>query len=518
MLDPLHIAPFALAILFILHRIAKSIINGRQFRQSAASSGCEEPADLTEPFPYGFRMLWRIMQLDKTGEDLLDDVMTEEFGDKTTFKKTTHDGTTLIQTIEPVNVQTLLALKFNDYETGSRRRKILYPVVGDSIFSSDGAFWQHSRALFRPQFSRDNINDLDATDRSCNHLINVMGEVDESGWTNGVALQPLLYNFTMDTASHFLFGESLHAQPSSLDANADPEAIARSRIFTQAFDQIGLTSADRFRLQGLYFLADGPKFRKALADVKAVTDHFVKRAIKEATEDDTKQDHKYSLLTALARETKDETELRNQILAILFAGRDTTASLLGWCFTRLALHPDILSALRSATLRHFENGEISFASLKACRPLQNFINEVLRLHPTVPINGRFATTNTILPTGGGPSGTSPVAVRKGQFVLFSVYLMHRRKDLWSEDALEFRPERFENKIPSWQFLPFIGGPRICLGQQFAITEVGYLLVRMLRAFDRIEPVNEGEMRRMKKTLGLTVTAAEGVRVRLHRSK
>lgn len=189
----------------------------------------------------------------------------------------------------------------------------------------------------------------------------------------------------------------------------------------------------------------------------------------------------------------------------MFAGRDTTAGLLGWCLMRLALHPDVFSSLRAAVLREIPAGEQpTFSQLKGCRPLQHFLQEVLRLHSTVPFNNRVAIRDTTLPVGGGPDQSSPVAVRKGQVVTFSVYAMHRRKDLWGEDALEFRPSRFEERVPAWQWLPFLGGPRVCLGQQFALTEAGFLLVRLLREFDQVQPVDEAEMKKMRKGLGLTM--------------
>lgn len=191
--------------------------------------------------------------------------------------------------------------------------------------------------------------------------------------------------------------------------------------------------------------------------------------------------------------------------AVMFAGRDTTAALLGWCLLRLSLHPDIYASLREKILQDFPaDSQPTFSQLKACRPLQYFIQEVLRLHSTVPVNNRMALKDTTLPVGGGADQQSPVAVKAGQTVVFSVYVMHRRKDLWGEDALEFRPSRWEERVPAWQYLPFLGGPRVCLGQQFALTEAAFLLVRLVREFDRVEAVDEGKMRRMKKGMGLTM--------------
>jgi cytochrome P450 len=90
----------------------------------------------------------------------------------------------------------------------------------------------------------------------------------------------------------------------------------------------------------------------------------------------------------------------------------------------------------------------------------------MRLYPPVPINVRTAATDTYLPKGGGFSGSKPMLVRKGNLFLYSVYTMHRRKDLWGEDADEFRPERWFGHQPGSEFLPFNSGPRICVGRKF----------------------------------------------------
>lgn len=83
------------------------------------------------------------------------------------------------------------------------------------------------------------------------------------------------------------------------------------------------------------------------------------------------------------------------------------------------------------------------------------------------MNVRVASRTTVLPAGGGPSGNSPVLVRKGTGVGYSVYHMHRMESIYGADAHEFRPERWEDtnleKKAGWGFLPFHGGPRICLG-------------------------------------------------------
>lgn len=114
------------------------------------------------------------------------------------------------------------------------------------------------------------------------------------------------------------------------------------------------------------------------------------------------------------------------------------------------------------------------------------MHETLRLYPSVPFNVRLALTDTTLPRGGGPDGLSPIGVLKDTPIGYSTIIMQRRPDL-TPDSLSFRPERWETWQPKpWQYIPFNGGPRICIGQQFALTEMGYTLVRILQRFERVE--------------------------------
>ena len=90
--------------------------------------------------------------------------------------------------------------------------------------------------------------------------------------------------------------------------------------------------------------------------------------------------------------------------------------------------------------------------------------------------------------------------------------MHRRPDVWGDDADEFRPDRWEGKKVGWEYLPFNGGPRICLGQQFALTEAGYVLVRLLQKYDSIESLDTDPV--IKSNLTLTSSPVQTL-VRLH---
>lgn len=97
-------------------------------------------------------------------------------------------------------------------------------------------------------------------------------------------------------------------------------------------------------------------------------------------------------------------------------------------------------------------------------------DEVLRLYPSVPINSREPIRTTVLPVGGGPDEKSPVLVGAKEGVAYCVYAMHRRKDIYGEDADDFRPERWEDdalKNIGYAYLPFNGGRRPCLGRKLS---------------------------------------------------
>lgn len=76
----------------------------------------------------------------------------------------------------------------------------------------------------------------------------------------------------------------------------------------------------------------------------------------------------------------------------------------------------------------------------------------------------MALKDTVIPLGGGPDGKSPLFIPEGWTLAWSVWTMHRRKDFFGEDAEEFKPERWETLRPGWEYLPFNGGPRICIGR------------------------------------------------------
>jgi cytochrome P450 monooxygenase len=109
-----------------------------------------------------------------------------------------------------------------------------------------------------------------------------------------------------------------------------------------------------------------------------------------------------------------------------------------------------------------------------------------RLYPNNISQVRCCVKDTTLPLGGGKDGKSPIYVRKGDVVQVNKNVMHRDKDVWGDDAEDFRPERWFGLRPYWNFVPFGGGPRRCPAQLLVTTEASYVISRFCRRFKAIE--------------------------------
>ncbi|KAE8382736.1 cytochrome P450 [Aspergillus bertholletiae] len=422
-------------------------------------------------------------------------------------------------TADPKNIQAMLATQFNDFGIGDMRRNAAATMIHRGIFISDGPDWSHSRSLLRPQFTRTQINNLQLEERHIQNAFRAM-PTQPNGWTSNVDIQSIFFRLTLDSATEFLFGKSCHSQ---LTALGEGRAKVEDSFLT-SFDRCSWYLAARLRFERLYWLVNNPEFQKSVRVVHDLVDGYVHSALQRAQQTEKPTDPEspshYILLDALTETTRDPIELRDQCLNVLLAGRDTTASLLSWSVLILARHPQIFRRLRKEIIDHFgtydEPRDINFSSLKSCRYLQHFINETLRLHPVVPFNRRCANKDTTLPTGGGKDGNSPIYLQKGQQVLFSSYVLQRRKDIWGEDAEEFNPERWFGRKVLWEHIPFSGGPRTCIGQQFALVNASYTLVRLLQRFDSIEDVYPD--RQIRYGVTLTSCPADRVTVRMHEAE
>lgn len=351
-------------------------------------------------------------------------------------------------------IKTVLSTRFKDYNLQEERKKALHPLMGAGIFSSDGASWAHSRALLRPQFARKQLMDLSMLETHVKRFMNVIADGKE------IELQELVLRFTMDMATDFLLGESTnslleeqHGYHSKLKGFKESIQYAQDRIATH------------IALGGLAILKPDPKFQHHVHVVHKFVDELVHDALRGNSSDSKALP--YVLLRAIIEDTQDPIQIRNEILNILVAGRDTTASLIANIFFMLSTRPQLWSMLRKEVAQ-FQNQPPTFDNISQCRYIRYTINESLRLYPPVPVNSRVAICDTVLPRGGGLEGKSPLFIPKGTPVVYNVFGLHRKQEVYGVDAEEFNPSRWESLRLSWEFLPFNGGPRICIGREYII--------------------------------------------------
>jgi cytochrome P450 len=118
----------------------------------------------------------------------------------------------MVSTAEPENIQAILATKFHDFDLGPSRRDSFHAMLGNGIFTAEGEAWAHYRNQLKPQFTRDQVSDLEAVDRHLQVLFKVLPQENASGWIESVDVQPLIYRFIMDVSTEFLFGESVNSR------------------------------------------------------------------------------------------------------------------------------------------------------------------------------------------------------------------------------------------------------------------------------------------------------------------
>lgn len=213
------------------------------------------------------------------------------------------------------SISNTACLYCTDYGFGARP-DIFAPLLGKGIFTQEGSSWRHSRDLLRKQFSRVQNRNLNHFHE---HVDNLIACMPSSGV---VDLQPLFFNLTLDTATALLFGKSVDSLKAGYGQDAD------NKVFAESFNIAQEGLAKRFRIAPLHFLYNPPTFRKACANVHLFVERYIDSL--DLSENDSLDDKSYGFIKQVALESASKQELRDQLLNVLLAGRDTTACCLAW--------------------------------------------------------------------------------------------------------------------------------------------------------------------------------------------
>ncbi|KAK4251965.1 cytochrome P450 [Corynascus novoguineensis] len=435
-------------------------------------------------------------------------------------------GRRIVFTADYENIKAILATQFSDYGKGEPFHREWRAFLGDSIFTTDGALWHDSRQLIRPQFIKDRVSDLHVFEKHMQTLFRAIangGALDgenqpvdiEAGNGKPVEISDLFFRFTLDSATEFLLGH-------------DVKSLSQPRQeFAEAFGEVQRVQSLISRAGTLNSLVPRGSFNRGMKVINNFINMYIERALRLSPEElatKSKGDAGYTFLHALAGYTRDRQVLRDQLIAVLLAGRDTTACTLSWTLYELARHPEALEKLRAEILSVVGPTRApTYDDLKSMKYLQNVMNETLRLYPVVPFNVRLALKDTTLPRGGGPTGLEPVKVLKDTPIAYSTLVMQRREDLYPAPSPAFppvdvfSPDRWSAgwQPKPWQYVPFNGGPRICIGQQFALTEMGYVLTRLFQRYERIDNYTDSHP---GLKADIVLQPAKGVRVGLWEAK
>ncbi|KAF9040667.1 cytochrome P450 monooxygenase pc-3 [Panaeolus papilionaceus] len=403
-----------------------------------------------------------------------------------------------VVTFDPDHIKAITATQFDAFEKGSMLHNMMHSFLGTGVFNSDGDMWKFHRTMTRPFFTRERISHFDIFDAHADDALKQAASRLAEG--HPIDFQDLVSRFTLDSATLFLFGSDVESLSAGLPYPHNKNSLQflnhPANVFAEAFlaGQVQLAQRTRFGPNWPLLEFWGDKIKP----LREVMDKFTEPLMAEALEKKRlRNDEKTksqaepeddTLLTHLVNHTEDPTILKDELLNLLVAGRDTTACTLTFAFYMLAEHPKIAEKLRQEILDKVgPSRRPTYEDIRDMRYLRAFLNEVLRLYPAVPFDSRSSTKATIL-TSKAP-GSKPYYIPAHTRVIYGLFNMQRRADLWGPDALEFDPDRFLDHrlhkylLPNpYIFSPFNAGPRICLGQQFAYQESSFFLIRLLQQF------------------------------------
>ena len=349
----------------------------------------------------------------------------------------------------PDDVKRVLVSNYRNYTkgTGIDRIKLL---LGKGIMTSEGELWKRQRAMMQPCFHR----------RVITRFADLIAQANErfiARWEALAARGELvnvteeMSDLTLEIVMRSLIGRDLERVTQELGANP--------------FEVVARDSARN--LQFVY------KFRSLTGLVQKLI------ARRRAQPDEEHFDYLAMLLSARDKETglpMSDGELIDEILTLIVAGHETTASGLNWTWYLLSQHPEAEARLHAELDAAAELPAPSLVQVEALAYTQQVINEALRLYPPGWVLSRRTIEADVL-------GGYPVPARTN--VLLPLYLVHRHPRFWKDPEV-FWPERFapehEAERPRFAYMPFAAGPRHCIGETLALFEMFVHLYKVARRY------------------------------------
>ena len=350
--------------------------------------------------------------------------------------------------------------------------QVLKIFLGNGLLTSDGDFWRRQRRLAQPAFHRQKLAALAQT--MITETANWLDELKQTNRKQSVNISQAFMDVTMRIVCKTLFGSDVASQLGGLSSALDTlNYMANERLVSP------------FRVPLHWPTPGNLRFRRASAQVDSFIYGLINQRRKNANTDQG-DDLLGMLLSTEDEETGErmsDQQLRDECVTLFAAGHETTAVSMAWTLHLLTQHPDVVARLREESQSVL--GDANMPSPDAFRALPyalQVVQESLRLYPPAWIMSRLAL-------GDDPIGSYTIPA--GATALVCPYLLHRDPVNWP-DPERFNPDRFapggvREQLHPYAYLPFGGGPRLCIGNQFALMEMQILLALIVRDFD-FQPV------------------------------
>jgi cytochrome P450 len=364
----------------------------------------------------------------------------------------------------PDGVRHVLQEHVKNYTKDHFSYRLVARVAGNGLITSQGSFWLRQRRLAQPAFHRQRISAMaDAMTRTTAAMLERWDAHAARGEAVGMVEEMMRLTLTIVGAA--LFGTSVGD---------------KARVVGAAFNVLSEQTVTRFRTMRLLPPVLPTRYDREFRAANRTLHGAVMDIISERRRSNEDRGDLLSMFM-LARdeetgETMTDEQLRDEVLTMLVAGHETTATTMSWVWALLDQHPDVEAKLH-AELDAVLGGRLpTAADVARLGYTRMVVEEAMRLYPPVYILSRAVKEDDVIGGFRIPAGTS---------VDLSPYITHRHPDFW-ERPEEFLPERFSPEAsaqrPRYAYFPFSGGPRQCIGNGFAMMEAQLILATVAQRF------------------------------------